>query len=40
MGRMNQAVALEIVYSLDISGNVWASTVAGSLDNMPWVEYA
>lgn len=40
VGRMHEAVALEIVYSLDISGNVWAPVVAGSLDDMPWVEYA
>ena len=40
VGRMHEAVALEIVYSLDISGNIWAPAVAGSLDDMPRVEYA
>lgn len=40
VSRMHEAVALEIVYSLDIGGNVWTPAVAGSLDDMPWVEYA
>lgn len=38
--RVHEAVALEIVYSLNIIRNVWNSGVAGSLDNMPGVECA
>lgn len=30
VGRMHEAAALEIVYSVDISRNVWTSAVAGS----------